>query len=998
MLLWHRHIKVGGNRSLNSMMAAVVLLVLAGPLWGADQQAGATYLEGLEALSAGQWAKATEAFGKAVDADGENPDYLTARGVAEALARYPSEAIRDLQRSLQIRGDDWETKLWLGAAYYMSGDAATGSRYITHGPRGQQTSKADLDYSTLVYNLGLGSWQCRQSGRARVWVDGAFVEMSLEDLQSRQFPRAAAMFVSRRKAEAQPQLAGNLLERVKTDIQNQRYASALKDLDSLLAAAPEDTSLLLMHADGLLALGDYTGSRWEYTRILTDQPGLAAGYVGRALAAAHLADAARANSDLALAEKLGARDVRDFRRQIAVALPGTRPQDPAEALLELEQRVRAGDSAARLAEQALAVHQAVNARRLRYDEIYQERLRVLDEALRAQANHPDRLADMADFLFTESNLPFEQVEPHSWPIYYRYVPQGVAQFGRDGQFLPVPPVRRTAREVVRAEQLIDAALKINPEHVRSLGLKGTILNDQGQHEQALEVLDKAVARKKDDPVLLRERSVALQGIARQDELAAAALRMPKITTTHNYDGSSTTTTVYPSAADLARAAELEREAAECHRRAVEDMTEAQRLTAGTALGAYYQGLVDYAYHDFNQARQDFQQAVKLDPNFRAAWEHLAQVNEELALPEEWAVAREGVLRSIQTTAGPWLTVARQRIASTQFKSAREALAAARRLDAADARAPAYEAVIDASDEKNDQALVRYHVALALEDARGRLHGRNLVTPRPGALACEPQDIGLTLALRNAVGALLFERGQAERAGAMFQANMDFLSALPPEKLATPVPQAVLPSTTVATAAVQPIETYAMLKVRAQAGLDFVQWVGRYPEPGDVALAAATFKRLVAQAKVDTTEPEVLKAVMSLAMAEMEVSKGNSARALELLKNAGATPQSLWQEMRKTEAAAREAEQATEIDRYRQEQDRRSRLSPADAQRERLLSDRQSFEQQRQAALDSLNKPGLSDREKQMLQGSIAQYDRLIQSIDRKLGQLGPGGGRAGSNK
>lgn len=988
-----KHSEGSGSGCLGRLVAAAVLLVLAGPLQAADTQAGAAYLDGLEALSTGKWAEAVAAFSMAVDADEDNADYLTARGVARALAMQPAEAVKDLQRSLRMRGDDWETKLWLCAAYYIGGDASAGSQNITHGPRGRQASKDELDYSTFVYNVGLGCWQCRQGGQARILEGPTFIEMPLEEVQSRLFPRAAAMFVARRKAAAPPQLSGDLLERAKTNVQDKQYAAALNDLDSLLAASPEDDNLLLLHAECLLALGDYTGSRWEYTRVLTDQPALAAGYAGRALAAAHMADAARARSDLAVADKLGAADIKAVRTQVDAALDGVKPQEPAAALIALEKGVRAEKDDASLAELALAVHRAVNAHRLRYDEIYQERLRVLEEARQAAPKDPDRLADLADFLFAESMVPFEQVEPRSWPVYYRYVPHGVAQLGPEGQILPAPPEQRTPREVARADGLVDETLRSSPAHVRSMGIKGAILNSKGEYEQARDVLDRAVARKSDDPVLLRERSVALQGIARRNELAAAALRMPNISTTRNADGSSTTITVNPSAADLARAALLERAAAESHSKAVEDMTKAQKLTAGTALGAYYQGLVDYAYHNLKQAQADFQQSVKLDPSFRDAWEQLAKVNEELGLPEEWAAAREGALRPIHTTAGPWLAVARKRIAATQLKSATVALTASRRLDAADARAHAYEGVIQESSDKPDEALLRYRIALALENARGTLHGRDMAAPGKGALACGPEDMGLTLALRNAVGGLLFMGGQAERAGGLFQANMDFLSTLPPEKLGMPVPRAVLPGATADSAALPPVETWAMLKLRAQAGLDFVNWVGRYRDPKDAALAAATYRRLVAQASVDTTKPEVLQAVMSLAMAELEVSKGNNAHALDLLRNAGATPQPLWQEMRKTEAAARQAGQAAELDQYRSEQDRRSRMSPTDAQRERLLNDRKSFEQSRQAALDELKSPGLSDREKQVLGSSIAEYDRMIGDIDRKLDQSDAGSGR-----
>jgi tetratricopeptide (TPR) repeat protein len=990
MKIGYWHTKADRHGLFGLTMTAVVVLVM-GVLSAADKQSGVDYWEGLEALSAGKWAEAEKALSRALEVDTENPDYLTARGVARGLAQRPTESIADLQRSLQMRADDWETKLWLGVAYYISGDAATGSRYISSGPRGQSVTKADIDYRTFVSSLGMGYWQCRQGGRAKVRVGGSFVEMSLPELQSREFPRAAAMFTSRRHISAPPRLAEGLLERAQANVRNRQFAAALKDLDSLLAASPEDDNLLVLHAECLLALGDYTGSRREYTRVLTDQPALAAAYLGRALAAAHLADSARAGRDLAVAEKLGAKDVEDCRRQAEAVLRVVKPQEPAEALARLEQRARAGDGEDRLVELALAVHQSVNARRLRYDETYQERLRVLDEARRAAPKDPDRLADLADFLFTESDTPFEQVEPRSWPVYYRHVPQDAAQFGRDGQPLPAPPARRTAREVARAKDLVEETLKTDPMHVRSLGLKGTILNSEGQYEQARDALDKAISRKGDDAVLLHERAVALQGIARQDTLAAAALEMPNISTSYNADGSSTTTTVYPSAADLARAAALEREAAECRRLAAEDISKVQKLSAGTALGAYYQGLADYASHDLKQAQAGFQQALKLDSNYRDAWGQLAKVDWELGLPEEWAAAREGALKLIQTTAGPWLVVSRQRIAETRFESARQALAAARRLDAADARAQAYEGAIEARNDKSDEALMRYRVALALEAAGGRLHGRDLTASGQEGLALKPQDVGLTLTLRNAVGGLLFERGQTELAGKLFQSNMAFLSALAPEELSTPVPQFALPTTVADPVVVPPVETYAMLKIRTQAGLDFIKWVGLHQAPKDASLAATTFKRLVAQADSGTTQPEVLQAIMSLAMAELEVSVGNNAHALELLQNAGATPQPLWQEMRKTEAAAREAGQAGEVDQFRKEQERRSRMSVTDARRERLLSDKKSFEQLRQATLDELNKPGLSDQEKQVLRGSVAQYDRMIQDIDKRLSRLDAGG-------
>lgn len=898
MVANHSPSHLGHVRALVIAAATLMALADAAALAGDDGGKSTYYLAGLDALSGGQWPQALAAFTKATDADEENADYRTARGVALVLSQQFPAAIKELQRSLRLQAGNWETKLWLSAAYKMGGDPAKGAEYLVYGPLGRgRPEKADLDYSMFISMMSQNYWDALTHGQH---VDYKTQKsLTTADIAATDFPRAGALFAQRRQGAAAPQLAGALLDRITVNMQTRQYAAALKDLDSLLTSSPEDDALLLLHADAALALGDYSGSRTDYTRVLTDQPACAAAYLGRSQAAAHLADAERAGADQAIARKLGAKDVDAAQQEVARTLAAIKTQSPTEACAQFEKAARDGAGGPTLLDLALAVHQAVNAHRLRYDETYQDRLRVLDEALRADPKNPDRLADLADFLFKESDAPFEKVEPRSWPVYYRYVPQAVPKIGPTGEILPAPPAQRTAREVARASALLDDALAVNPDHVRSLGIKGTIFNSQGEYESARAVLDKALAIKPDDPTLLRDRSVALQGIAREDQLAAEALRNPQISTSYNADGSSVTTTVYPSAADLARAAALEREAKECHQKAVEDMAKVMKLTAGTAINAYYQGLTDYAYHDVKQAQVDFQLAVKLDPKFRDAWEQLAKVNSELNLPEQWAAARVGATSLIQTTAAPWLIAGRDMIAQTKFKSAREALAAARQLDPADARCDVYQAVIEADNDKPEAAVAWYRMAIALEEARALLHGRNL--GQGGPLPVEPRDIGLTLALRNRAAALLFQQGQADGAFQLFQANLAFLSSLPPEKLATAIPQAVLPSSTIDPTALPINETYAGLKLRSQAGLDFTGWARRYGDPADVALASQTYTRLVVDFNVTDPKPDVLQAVISLGLAELQVSKGNFAEARELLRNEGATPQPLWQEMRKVES-------------------------------------------------------------------------------------------------
>ena len=951
------------------------------------ESAPAAYLDGLGKLAAGDWAKAVGAFTKAIDADEENVDCRVARGVALTLQEKFPAAIRDLSRALRQRPDDWEAKLWLGTAYKLSGDAATAAGHVVNGPRGVAIpSQADRDYSQFMLTMSSNYWAASTNGSYTDPRTGK--KLTAHDIAATDFPKAGLLFAERRKASAPPEVAGMVLERVKASISKGDYAAAIGDLDSLLAGSPRDDSLILLHADAALALGDYSGSRFDYTRVLTDQPARAAAYVGRAKAAANLADAERAKADLAVAAQLGAKDVEAARQAAARALAGVKPQDVAKAWSDFEKAARDGAGAAKLAELATAVVRAVNSRRLRYDEIYQDRLHVLQEAMRADPKSPDRIADLADFVFKESDTPFEQVEPRSWPVYYRFVPQGVPKFGPTGEILTAPPFGRTPGEVAWSLKLVDDALKVNPDHVRSMGVKGAIFNSQGRYEEALAVLNKAVSLKPDDYILLRERSVAFQGLAREKMLAATALRGPKITTVKNQDGSTTTTTVYPSAADLARANMLEREAKECGQKASQDMAKVMKLTAGKAMNAYYQGLTDYAYHDLKQAQADFQQAVKLDPKLREAWDQLARVCLELKLPEEWAAAREGAIAPIQTTAGPWLAVARERIVKTQFKSARAALASSAAIDPADARIPAYEAVIEAANDKPVDTLVKCRMALALEQVRNQLAGRNL--DKPGAPAIRPADIGLTLILRNRAAAILFQQGKTDEANAMFTANVAFLSALQPERLATAVWQ-VLPSSTADTASAPLNETYASLKIRAQAGLDYTAWAKRYSGAKDVELAWQTYNRLVVEYQVTDPNPQVIQAVISLGLAELEVSKGNFAKADELLRDKGAVPNGpLWQEMRKVEAQVRDG-----LSSGGQRPTGGVAPSPAasraDIQRQQLQAQKKQFQDLRSAVQAKLDDPNTTDREKRVLRGSIAEYDRFIAGIDRKLTTLGPAG-------
>lgn len=115
--------------------AAALCALLAAPggpgnVAGAEPS-GEAYVSGIEALAAGDHQKAVSDLGRAIAADEENAACHRARGVAHTLAENFPAAIADLERALRLDGKDQEAKLWLAAAYRMSGDPGKGASLFT---------------------------------------------------------------------------------------------------------------------------------------------------------------------------------------------------------------------------------------------------------------------------------------------------------------------------------------------------------------------------------------------------------------------------------------------------------------------------------------------------------------------------------------------------------------------------------------------------------------------------------------------------------------------------------------------------------------------------------------------------------------------------------------------------------------------------------------------------------------------------------------------------
>ena len=183
------------------------------------------------------------------------------------------------------------------------------------------------------------------------------------------------------------------------------------------------------------------------------------------------------------------------------------------------------------------------------------------------------------------------------------------------------------------------------------------------------------------------------------------------------------------------------------------------------------------------------------------------------------------------------------------------------------------------------------------------------------------------------------------------------------------------------------------KLHAQAGLDYIAWTRRNGSSKDADLAWQTYDRLVVEFQVTDAKPDVIQAVVSLGLAELEASQGRFAQAKELLRNKGATPQPLWQEMRKVEGQVNDGLRSAEDRSWQEDVRRREQLSPAERRRQSLEAQKKQCQDLRQNLLNSLNQPNQSERERQILRDSVARYDQRIADIDKQLDRLSADGSR-----
>jgi tetratricopeptide (TPR) repeat protein len=762
------------------MLAASICLVFPADLVAAiPSNAAAPYVEGLDALNEGRWPDAVAAFTRALDAAGDDPDIVLARGVANTLAEDFPRAQNDLERAQRLGHQGRETQLWIWATEAMSGNIVVPDHALGGGPRSLRSERPAVvsipghvaqggnDYSSeygsfIVYKLAMGY----QNHRLPADMGGTDKPGETKSPQMRQaMLKAGQLFAE--KNYRRPELASISVSRAKQASGGKVTQGNMAHVERALAADPGNADAHYQAGKAWLEAGRPASARKAFTIALTFKTDLSGAYLDRATAAARMGDEPRMNADLEIYKALGGwLSTRSARSTVEGQLSQYQVTGAVDKYWsELQDAAKSGKPTERLIELATKVHRAKGEQRLRYDEIYQDRLRILDDAVRDNPKNPDKLVDLATYIVEEADNRGEKVEPRRAIQLYRF------QVSRE-------------QELKRAIQIADQALAMSPKHVGALAQKAIALTGLGDHSQAEKLADQVLNLAGNNSDALRLYAKFRAARANQMSNEAWNLRQERCTGSSHEEtrGSTvykvTTTTCYqPTQADLNRAAQLEAQAVELRRRARAAMEKAVSVTKGMVEGLLLQA--DLALWDgkIDQAQSYLEQAVKRDPKSLEAQDRLVQHYAQTGQQEKAEEQRLIAANLIQTTVAPLLRMAWKNAEKTAWQAAKGYLTRASQVDPEDARIPAYLGVINAGDDKIEDAAAHYRTALALEEARLQLD--ELKPETAVALGRDALEFGLPIQARFRLARLAQEKRKPEEALAQYQTVLGYEKRMSP---------------------------------------------------------------------------------------------------------------------------------------------------------------------------------------------------------------------------
>lgn len=603
-------------------------------------------------------------------------------------------------------------------------------------------------------------------------------------------------------------------------IREREFFRACDDLDALVAASPADANVRVYYAIALLGAERREQAREQATIAIGWKPGLAQAYTVRAIAAAGMGSADRARDDLRIARRLDPKDALDIRaaaeKRVEELLQSIPSKPPADWLAALLKASREGEALPQLVDRAAQVLKASNAKRRFGGEVYTEQCRRLLWALIQDPRNPNRIAACASFLLDELEPRSDWVESAQHPTYYRQQTKAL----RDA-------------ELALARKMLVSALALDPLHAPSLAGLARIEFRAQMWANAERYLRQAIATgEADRHVLYMMRDImqiaAGQNMARSIQIRTVR-RWEETVGNYVYEYQSA-----PTAAGLAAAEAFEANASNLLYQSREYLRRAIQTLASDAASHDFVGEMAFRVNDWEAARVAWEKAAKLDPDARAYRYSLSNAYSKLNQVEPF-LEHATIGRNLEhTTAATQLRMAWRQIIAGDWAGATAQLDEATKLDAADARAIAYRAVIAEARGQTGEALALYRAALALEEARARQRGCSWLT---GIGRWYVNDLGRAIELRSRIAELSEARDPA-LAAQLYLDNVHLESLIGDHALRQEVFSAMLPLPNLpANRRQDPPRFGELMRVQRSRGAVLLVQLGRHPE------AAEHFRKL-----------------------------------------------------------------------------------------------------------------------------------------------------------
>lgn len=399
--------------------------------------------------------------------------------------------------------------------------------------------------------------------------------------------------------------AGPVSQRARAHFKRGDFAAALRDIDDYWEEYGIVANVANERGIYELAAGDPLDARADFDRALHYNPLTFYVWMSRADANARLGSLARAQKDYDTALKLGYNN-ETYRARTKAHIDqasAARPAETPQALLAaLEHAAEQGERFEQLVARARRLWLAANDRVTRYDDLYNDQLLTLRLAPKQMPRDPDCYVALARLIVDNVSVGITMQRPMRGVLNYRW--------GR-----PIP------EELKQASELLDQALRLNPNHPGALSGKATVHFLLGENFNSHEWVVRALEISRADPRLIwlhavfcEQESVASMRASVQSGMGSHS--------THRWQDDrweySRTTYTPPTPQAQAAASEYERRWHQLYEESRAAWDALNKAAGNDALSWFLQAEKSKHNRQCTDAISLYQKAIALDPSFEPA--------------------------------------------------------------------------------------------------------------------------------------------------------------------------------------------------------------------------------------------------------------------------------------------------------------------------------------------------------------------------------------------